>query len=261
MSIALTPYLSGSLCHGHTWVVPDLVDLADQLASVALGQSFHVERILAGTGIRPVATSTNAAKSGIQLLTADTDPWHRDGWMFQVMSWIAAHAAAPAGLIRGPQMIHADKGFDGLKLEVDQSSGIVTAAVIFEDKATENPRSTIRDEVWATFESLEGGAQENVLTAEVATLLANQKKIDADLAIQNIIWKTARHYRIAVTVSDTHASEEGRAKLFKGYDTIAKGQIQRRRAETFHVKELRKWMQALADTAIDRIHAKVTVSV
>lgn len=257
MSIILTPYVSGSLCHGHTWTVPDLTALAEQLASVALGQSSHVERILAGTGIRKAATAKNAARGAIGLLTAVDDPWHRDGWMFQVMSWIAAHAASPADLIRAPQMIHAHKGFDGLELALDDTTGKVTAVVIFEDKATENPRGTVREDVWKTLKEFEDGDQENVLVAEVVTMLGAQNKVDPDSAIENIIWKTARHYRVAVTVGDTHATDVGRAKLFKGYKGVAKGKVHRRKGETFYVKDLRNWMQALADAAIARVKLKV----
>jgi hypothetical protein len=68
-------------------------------------------------------------------------------------------------------MILAHKGFDGLQLEIDTSNGFVTAAVIFEDKATDNPRDTIRDEVWPDFKLLEAGERENVLSADVSALL------------------------------------------------------------------------------------------
>ena len=59
------------------------------------------------------------------------------------MSWIVASQANPSALIRAPHMILAHKGFDGLLLELDAATSVVTAAVIFEDKATSNPRQTI----------------------------------------------------------------------------------------------------------------------
>jgi hypothetical protein len=255
MPIVLTPFAIGSLCQGNTWAIPNAVELADQIARVAMGQSRHVEKILAGTSLKFPASSPGAKKAAIKLLTAADDPWHRDGWMFQVMSWIAAHTSDPSGIIRPPHMIPAHKGFDGLQLEVDSATGTVTAVVIFEDKATDRPRETIRNEVWETFKKLEEGEEDNLLTAEVGALLQTQPQLDPAIAIENIIWKQARHYRVCITVGRTHSTEAGRSSLFQGYDLVAAGQVERRRGETFHVENLRGWMQELADSAIASIFA------
>lgn len=262
MSILLTPFAHGELCHGSTWAVQDEGKLADQIAYVALGQSWHVQRIMAGANLGPAPNTKSAAISALALLTvAGEDPWHRDGWMFQVMSWIAAHTAKPGGVIRSPHMILAHKGFDGLQLEMDNETGAVGAVIIFEDKATDNPRETIRKEVWPDFKQLEDGDQENVLTAEVSGLLQTLPDVDPDVAIQNIIWKQARHYRVCITVGDSHSSAAGRLRLFRDYDTVAIGTAQKRRAETFHVKHLRGWMNDLAVKAIAAVHTKVTSNV
>lgn len=251
MSITLTPFVCGNLCHGSTWAVKDQDVLAEQIARVALGQSRHVQKILAGANLGPRLTTTNAVSGAIALLTvAGDDPWHRDGWLFQAMSWIAANLSAPGGIIRSPHMILAHKGFDGLQLELDERTGTVLAAIIFEDKATDNPRDTIREDVWPEFSKFESGDRENVLTAEVAALLETLPGVDPDIAIQNIIWKEARHYRISITVGDTHAVDAGRLRLFQGYDTIAVGPLKRRRGETFHVHNLRQWMESVASKAI-----------
>ncbi len=261
MSINLTPFENGSLCYGNTWVVADQLALAQQIARVALGQSRHVQKILAGASLGAQPTTRNAAAGAIELLTVakGEDPWHRDGWMFQVLSWVAAHRAAPGGIIRAPHMILAHKGFDGVQLEVEK--GKVKAAIIFEDTATENARTTIREDVWPEFTALEAGDRENVLTAEVTALLATQPNIDPDIAIENVIWNHVRQYRISITVGDSHADETGRRRLFKGYDQVAAGERQRRRGETLHVRDLRKWMQGLADQAIAAVHAEVTGNV
>lgn len=258
MSIILTPFENGDLCQGNTWAVEDEDMLSDQIARVALGQSRHVQRILAGANLGPPPTTENAATGAINLLTVTgTDPWHRDGWMFQTMSWIAANRATPGGIIRSPHMILADKGFDGLQLVMDENTNTIVAAVIFEDKATDNPRATIRDEVWPEIEKLEAGDRENLLTAEVTALLQTQPDVDADIAIQNIIWKTAQGYRISITVGDTHNTKAGRLRLFRGYDTIAAGSKRKRQGETFHVQNLRQWMNVLAHKAIAAVQAKV----
>jgi hypothetical protein len=201
--------------------------------------------------------------AAIDLLTvpAGADPWHRDGWIFQTISWLAATRASPDPLIRAPHMILAHKGFDGLQLEIDTASGLVAAAVIFEDKATDNPRDTIRDEVWPEFKLLEAGDRENVLSADVSALLITRPDIDTDKAIEKIIWKQIRRYRVSITVGATHASSAGRERLFRGFDTIAGGDVQRRRGEILYIEQLRPWMASLATVAINRLTTMAVASV
>jgi hypothetical protein len=251
MSVTLTPFADGDLCHGSSWAVEDEGLLARHIARIAVGQSRHVERILAGAVLGPLPTLAASAAGAIEMLTVvGDDPSHRDGWMFQAMSWVAAHRATPGGIIRAPHMILADKGFDGLQLELDAQGESVTAAIIFEDKATDNPRAMIRDKVWPEFASLEAGGQAHVLTAEVISLLRTQPGIDPDAAIANVIWMQARHYRVSITVGDGHADVAGRQRLFLGYDGIAPGAAVRRRGEIFVVQNLRPWMAQLAARSI-----------
>lgn len=254
MSIKLTPFTLAPLCTGHSWEVVDENLLARQIAFVALGQSRHVQRALAGAQLRPQPSTASAAPAAIAMLTVvGHDPSHRDGWMFQVMSWIAAHQATSHALIRAPQMQLAEKGFDGLQLRLDQDNQAVTAAVIFEDKATSNPRATIREKVWPEFSTYETGARDNVLTAEVVALLQTQPGLDPDSAIQNVLWKAVRHYRVSVTAGATHREDPGRRRLFSGYNTVAKGPLKRRSGEVFNISDLRPWMDALATKAIHSI--------
>lgn len=263
MPIALTPFDHRELCHGCTWTVQDEDLLARHIAAVALGQSRHVERVIAGAGLGLPPPPTSAADAAITMLTvpAGATPYHRDGWMFQVMSWIAAHRNNQNGLIRPPQMILAHKGFDGLQLEIDTAAQTVTAAIIFEDKATENARDTVRDEVWPAVVSLEGGGQDNVLTAEVIALLQTRPGLDPDRAIENVLWKQVKRYRVSVTVGDAHADEAGRRRLFNGYEGVATGACERRRGETLLIPDLRPWMAQLAVRAVDAVRAMVAVNV
>jgi hypothetical protein len=224
----------GSLCQGCSWTVGNEVQLAERVALVALGQPRHVAKILAGINAAPPATSASTRAAAITLLTVpagDPEPWHRDGWLFQTMPWLVAAQANPTALIRAPPMILAHKGFDGLQLELDAASGVVTAAVIFEDKATDNPRKTITREVWPEFQRIEAGDRENVLSADVSSLLSTRPGVDADKAIENVIWRKVRRYRVSITVGNTHATATGLKRLFKGYDEVAGGDVARRRGE------------------------------
>ena len=153
----------------------------------------------------------------------------------------------------------ADKGFDGIQLELAENGKSVTAVVIFEDKATTNARPTIRDEVWPGIEDLESGRRVAELTHDVASALeAHQRAIpelDVDEAVANILWKQARQYRVSITVDDTHKEPEDRKRLFKDYNQKAQGDLVRRRAETFYVPELRAWMDDFASRVIDHLEA------
>jgi hypothetical protein len=266
MPIKLTPFDHKPLCYGYTWTIDDEGCLAEQIAYIALGQSLHVQKILTGANLNSRIPTTNAVKSAIKLLTAnsETEAEHRDGWMFQLMSWIAANKALPNGLIKTPQMVWAQKGFDGLQLKLDGANNVV-AAIIFEDKATKYPRNKISQKVWPEFSAFDSGDRENEFTAEITSILQTQHDIDIDAAIDIILWKNIRHYRVSVTIGNTHADDVGRKRLFDGYDTIIKGVTQidqeKRRGETFLVNNLRNWMEQLAQKAIASIQSKVVADV
>ena len=72
MSIKLTPFNHGELYHGFSWAVQDEDLLADQIARVAVGQSRHVAKILAGAQLGPAPTTAFAVASAI------ASQWARD---------------------------------------------------------------------------------------------------------------------------------------------------------------------------------------
>ena len=253
MPIKLTPFgAMDSLWTGNTWEVPDDDVLARWIAWVAIGQALHVEEIL--HSVNPIGASPtgNAAKpDAVELLTQKgEDPWHRDGWMFQVMSWLAAHVERPGSLINLPQLQHAEKGLDGLEILLDASQN-VAATIIFEDKATENPRKTVREDVWPEFVKFESGHGVNRLTQQASGILAAARHPDPEAAVNKISWNTTRRYRISITASKS--TPASRKRLFKDYDTKVQGSIDRRKADVFVVDDVRAWMANLAAKAIAQV--------
>ncbi|MCX5470200.1 hypothetical protein OSH04_00580 [Alcaligenes sp. A-TC2] len=239
---------------GNTWEVPDDDVLASWIAWVAIGQALHVAEILHAVNPQDTAPLGAVAKTdAIELLTQKgTDPWHRDGWMFQVMSWLAAHVNRPGALIALPHLIHAEKGFDGLEILLDESQDVV-AIIIFEDKATENPRATIRDSVWPEFEKFELGHGMNRLTQQASGILAAAHHPNPTAAVNKISWNTTRRYRISITSSES--TPTSRKALFKDYETKVLGRIDRRKAEVFAVDDVRVWMANLAAKAIIHVNS------
>jgi hypothetical protein len=256
MPLTLTPVSHGTLCHGSRWIVADENDLAAKVARLALGQARHVAAILSGVDKKAPPTRADAAKGAIKLLTVPPGkpPYHRDGWVFQAISWIAAHRAETGAVVRAPHMIHAHKGFDGFQLKLDGEAGEITAVVIFEDKATENPRGMITSDVWKGIRDLERGERMNELIPETGGLLEVHRQrfpgLDIDGAIERIAWEEARHFRVAVTADAEHDDDDMRAELFNGFDVVAPGEAARRQAETMAIPKLREWMKAFSSKAI-----------
>lgn len=253
MTISFTPIKHDELCEGSRWTINDKDELARLVARVALGQYRHVENILIDLDATiPAATHSFAEDAQRKLHVAKNgDPWHRDGWLFQVISWIAASQHKPVGtVIKAPHIFHAHKGFDGMQLQIANDGRTIEAVVIFEDKATTNPRSTLRDDVWPSLALFEAGYRVTELSHEATGLLeAHQRTfpdVDVDAAIDQIVWQQARRYRVSITIDSTHSSDVQRKKLFDGYDTNVVGSSERRTAETMHFDDLRAWMTDFA---------------
>lgn len=74
MPIVLTSFTQGTLCHGWAWTIADVDQLALHVAQVALGQSRHVAKILAGANVAPPPTSASMRAAAIDLLTVPAEP-------------------------------------------------------------------------------------------------------------------------------------------------------------------------------------------
>ncbi len=257
MPISFTPISVTDCWCGSTWTINDEDILSDMLARVAMGQSRTVENILHATDALQPGYPTGVFVGARALLTVGEgqDPYHRDGWVFQVISWIAAHIQDNNALIRAPQMIKAHKGFDGLFIEFEDDD--VARVVISEEKATENARQQIRSAVWPEFREFETGARDNELVASVTSLLERFADPDPDLdkIVADILWQETRAYRVAITVGEGHSSDAGRKRLFKDYEKNVSGNVARRRAETLLLDDVRDWIASIATKAIAIVNA------
>jgi hypothetical protein len=260
MPISLTAFDDGVLCHGYLWTVTDEGKLARILAHLVLGDHVHAANIVARMTSRPLKTEDQLLESAATWIR--TPPanqqlvYHRDGLIFQMISWIAAQKVLRAGsLVRAPHIVMAHKGFDGLIIERDDQAG--GHVVICEDKATERPRTTIRTEVWPEFASIESNSKHRELQSEVSTLTlqlndSNERK----KLIERIFWKEKKHYRVAVTIEVDHASPSGRQRLFRGYDLhVAGDPPRRRRAEALIQSNIRSWLDGICMLTADALDA------
>jgi hypothetical protein len=260
MSLKLTPIVHGDLCHGWRWSVEDIDLLAERVARVAMGQYRHVSQILEGLNVSPPTGGKDHAENAKRKMkvAVNGDTWQRDGWIFQIISWIAASLQKNDNtVLKAPHIFHAHKGFDGMELVISKDSTSIVAVVIFEDKATEDPRGTLYDDVFPAIVDFEKGERISELTHEATGLLEAQQisfpGLNIDNAIDTIFWQEARSYRISITTGKTHNEDDGRERLFKGYDIATTGAIGRRRAETMHFDNLRKWMDGFAALILSKI--------
>ncbi len=257
MPIKLVECDESPLCYGFRWSISDEEHLAELVARLMLGQYRHVQLVLSGGTVSFTPQITNRAIDGLigKLKKPEEAAlqYHRDGWVFQMISWVAAHIANPSAITAIPHSQEAQKGFDNLILELEgETKGGVVSVVICEDKATENCRDTVREQVWPEIEDFETGRRDNQLVGEVTAILERCRRIvDVDKCVTDIFWERIRHYRVSIT---THRDDNiGRRRLFKGYDEKAPGEKVRRRAETLQIERMRDWMDAFCEKITDNL--------
>ena len=264
MPITLTPFTSKTLCFGNKWEITNQPVLEEVVATVLLGRADHAQKILDGLNISTSQRNiNNAIDDAITKLTvvSGTEPYHRDGLIFQIFSWVAAHKNSTSNtVIAAPHLIPAQKGFDGLQVDISSDNNYVESVRIFEDKATNNPRGKINGEVWPEFKTFFDGERESELDQGIITLLkCNTEKINnIDQAIESLIWKNIRKFRVAVTVKNSHDTPKKIKNLFSGYDTIIPGDVDLRQSEYICFDDLRPWMDKFSNNVITLLESRKT---
>lgn len=257
MPISFTPISCEDKWSGSSWTIVDEDKLSSLIARIALGQSRSVEKILKETGSNfPIAigSAITGARSLLTRRSAE-DPYHRDGWLFQIISWIAARQQNTEALIRAPHMNHAHKGLDGLIVEIRENR--VNYVVICEEKATENPRKKITEQVWPEFKQFENGERDHELVELVTSLVDRHNPENCDDIIEKVLWDQQRAFRVSVTGDPQHQTETAKKSLFKGYETTISGDPEKRRAEILIIDNLRDWMEDISQLALLKLEAEV----
>jgi hypothetical protein len=239
-------------CVGFCWLTKNEDALAGYVAQLLAGQAEFIEKIANG-GSKPTLKLSKASLRSLRKALASGQPdelrWIRDGWLFQMISWIAVRMNEPNALLRAPHPQSSQKGIDTLYIErAGKKKALVLT--IGEDKATKNPRTTIREEVWSSFAKFESKERDAELVSEVAALLKGEA--NAKALVEAALWTECRRYRVAITTEKGRTAAE-RKKLFKGYSKTVKGECVRRRADTFHIVKMRKWMDGFAKKVVAQL--------
>src|SRR5258706_1333152 len=106
-------------CGGKQWSVLDEDQLATLVAVVLIGRAKHAESILRGTQ-QNITAVPDALKAQLrsQLVTSPGPlTYHRDGLLFEIISWIVAClTAGPNEFISTPHLTSTEQRLDTIKV-------------------------------------------------------------------------------------------------------------------------------------------------
>lgn len=183
----------------------------------------------------------------------DTLIYHRDGLLFQNIMWLATHLDSDDNDIIAPP--HVQRAETGQDLFIVHTTGNdIESVSICEDKATSNPRDTIRYKVWPEFEEYEKGNRRDEFRSKTISLLGtkNFSERDASRIVRKISWEEKRKYRARVTIEAPRGKD-----LFKGFPEIVIGDDSKRRGETLFIEDMRNWMEDLSQKIIIELNKYV----
>lgn len=246
---------------GLTWTVDDLNALARLIAIVLLGQSQHAARIIAT--LEPAAPAFSDAmliadaRAQMQIRGATDDERqvsrvHRDGFLFECMSWVVARQGVnERTFFKDPHMDATSHGLDGLIIELHPTDPRIKRATICEDKCTSNARRLFKREVMRTFGEHHNNKRARDLVANTAAIIRESglNGTEATKAAARVLQKSIRSYRAALTTGVLTGN--GRVRLFRGFDALDGITQAQRIGATFEVDgDIREWFQRLADAVL-----------
>lgn len=248
-----TPFEHEKLCFGFNWIVSNRRKIAKFVARLLLGQHRHVLKVLNEVDSTPPNLTEVMVSQTIKKLrpSSQKQAEHRDGWLFQVIAWIATVATHKDGVVvSAPHSRQSDKGFDALIIELDAGRTSATHITVSEEKATTKPRNLFQQQVLPEFRDLERGLRDTELLSEITTLLESADLDAVDKSLDEVLWQNERRYRACLTVEEKHTDSSGRIRLLKDYDSIVDGHLTRRRAELFLIPDLRTWMNDFSEEVV-----------
>lgn len=241
--------------------------LAEYVGRIVLGHFSHIKRIINSLSTVFPNIADNDIDLAINRLQSigkkDKDIEKRDGWVFQMISWLALFKenVGKKFYCQQPHDAPAQHGLDGVALTLSSKSEI-ECITITEDKCTENHRVVI-PQIWLEFKEFENGDHNNKLVSRLSALIEHLDEGDVLAANQNDIYRNEfRKYRVGINRNDSYETEPKRKKLFKGYDGCVLGDDPHRRfASTLHKNDIRDWMESFCVKVIEYLEAQKSTHV
>jgi|SRR5438067_940750 hypothetical protein len=248
-------------CTGVRWRATDTSTLARLIAMMAMGQAAYAAHIL--STLSPAGPKINTAQLRAEAkikLTVEEPPkkprggyprWQRDGLIFEAISWLVARQTHPAGLLKAPHVSSTTQGLDGLMIELNPGKTGIARTTIFEDKCTDDARSTFLGKVLPEFKKRHNNERSaEIISAAVALIqTVGLDEVTATEFAAAVTDQSLRHYRASFAVDVDNEAE--RKKLFADYNKIDNVKAEQRIGATLVVPpKMRKWFDTLANEAL-----------
>lgn len=235
--------------------------LAEYVGELILGHYMHILNTINSLSSSSSIPPNKIIDFAIEKLdvTEPVNIIHRDGWLFQMISWLVlAHRNLGSNYYtQHPHFAPAQHGFDGLSIVLNPDNTI-DKIIITEDKCTTNPRDTVKKQVFPEFKDFEDGKKDSALIGVLSSLISHLDAGAVFQSVQNDIYNTnLRMYRIGITRDNSHQSLKGRRRLFKNYDDCVAGPTSSRRSgATIYLDDMRVWMQDFSDMVVNYLESK-----
>ncbi|MGR3749989.1 hypothetical protein [Paracoccus sp. (in: a-proteobacteria)] len=250
------------------------------LAYLYLQQEMNAQRVVAALDPRARSSTKRALPNAINKLTAPkpgdlelmehgneeerekaknsikVSIEHRDGHLFQYLSWVAARLASPTSILTPPHVRQADKGFDGFIIDLDDAQKKVMRVVLCEDKASQAPRNLITSSVWKEISSICEGDREDEVHSSLNTLLKavpGLSEEELEDAVDTIFWEKIRHFRVSVATGEDQRGKSDFAQLFSGFEDVALGALESRIGGILPFTDVRTGLAELAEDVITKL--------
>ncbi|MBS7671496.1 hypothetical protein [Croceicoccus gelatinilyticus] len=261
MTLVVEPTAILPQCLGSVWTVADPDELAEVCAQILIGRALHAAMILDGVhpaGTPPIVSAALKEKLRLEL-HPQTDPkiWHRDGLLFEIISWVAARLTATVDdAISDPHLKATNQGTDCVKVTIDPGTRTLTRATVYEYKCTTNWRQLFSQDVLAAFREYVSGERDNQLAQAAITLLIGLgfTPQERNVAYDELIRTRPLAFQASLTVAPSGFTAEQRLALFSGYDTIA-GDVTTRGGDTMPLDDVRAWFEDFSGRVWARIEA------
>jgi hypothetical protein len=259
MALNLSDFPSSPECGGKQWSVSDQDELATLVALVLIGRAKHAENVLTGTH-RTTTTVPDALKAQLRLqLQTAAGPltYHRDGLLFEIISWIAARVSAASDeVISTPHLKSTQQGLDTIKIKLDPVAHTLNGVVIYEQKCSEHARNEFRNKVIPAFRDWKEHKRDNQLVQAVVALVERFNLSDEQhqRLYDRLVQLHPLSFQAALTVTPTPFDTQRCIALFSGYSEVTPN-IADRLGDTFPLVQIRDWFSAFAQNVLDKIEA------
>lgn len=257
MPIIITNIDYSPLVIDYEFEIVDEPLLASQVGELLIGNYLHIIHVINQLSSQAPQTP-NAVITNIINKLASTSTEKRDGWLFQMISWLALvyKHSGERFFTQQPHGAPAHHGIDGLAI-IFTNKNTIDKIIICEDKFTDNPRNLIQREVWPEFELFEKSHKDHVLVSTFSTILQHLNAGQVFQQIQNDIFnREFRVYRVGINRLETHNDEKGRKRLFADYTKCVSGDLPRRSGSTTFINDHKQWMENFSNLVIAYLNNK-----